>query len=65
MDKELTPIYLNQEEAMLFVAFQKRYAFIELLESLKVFDIKSGSITVNFDSLGAIGSVDIQRHFRA
>jgi len=60
-----TAIYLTNEEALLFIEFQKRYAFIKLLESIGAFDLRSGSITIHFDALGAIGSVDKQEHFRA
>lgn len=50
---ELTP-----QDALLFVSFQKRYAFFQLLEMMHVFDLKNGSITVNFDPKGAISSVE-------
>lgn len=61
---ETTPIFLTKEEALLFVAFQKRYAFFRLLETLKVFELKSGSVEIHFDNLGGIGSVDIHQHFK-
>lgn len=35
-----------------------------LMESLKVFDIKSGTLTVNFDAAGVISSVEIKKHYR-
>ncbi len=63
MDK--TAIYLTQDEAMLFIEFQKRYAFMKLLESIGAFDLRSGSVTIHFDSLGGIGSIDKQEHFRS
>ncbi len=63
-DQPTTRIELTNEEALLFVQFQKRYAFMKLLESLNAFDIKSGFITIHFDNLGGIGSVDVQKHYR-
>lgn len=60
-----TAVYLTEEEALAFVQFQKRRAFMALLESLHVFDIRSGSVEIHFDAMGQIGSVDIHRHFRA
>lgn len=60
----LTVIELSPEDAAAFVLFQKRYAFIQLMESLGVFDIRSGSVEIHFDALGKIGSVDKHQHFR-
>jgi hypothetical protein len=62
--QELTTIQLTPEEAKLFIQFQKRYLFMQLLESLGVFNVKSGYVTIHFDNLGGIGSVDIQRHYK-
>lgn len=59
-----TTVYLTEEEAKRFVAFQKHYAFIQLLDSLGVFDIRSGSVEVHFDAFGRIGLVDIHNHYR-
>lgn len=61
---ELTNISLTPEEAKLFIEFQKRYAFMHLLESLGAFDIRSGFLTVHFTNTGEIGSIDIQKHYR-
>jgi len=52
-----TMVALTKEEAALFIEFQKRYAFMQMLDSLDVFDIRNGSITVNFDSMGGISTV--------
>ena len=62
--QELTTIQLTPDEAALFVQFQKRFLFMKLLESVGAFDIKSGYITIHFDNLGGIGSVDVQRHYK-
>lgn len=59
-----TVVELSPADAALFIAFQKRYAFMQLLESIGAFDIRSGSITIHFDNLGGVGSVDTNRHYR-
>lgn len=53
-----TAIYLSDIEALQFVQFQKHYALIGLLESVKAFDIKSGSITIHFDKIGQIKGLE-------
>lgn len=57
-------IQLTAEEAIAFVALQKRYAFIQLLESLDAFGIKNGSVTIHFDAIGAIRSVEKHQHYK-
>ena len=59
-----TVIELSTEEALKFVQFQKRYAFFQMLESIDAFSVRNGSITVNFDNLGAITSVSVNQVFR-
>lgn len=53
----LTTIEITEQEAKLFVMMQ-------LLQSLGVFDIKSGSVTIHFDKDGKIGSVDINKTYK-
>ncbi len=60
---ELTTIQLTQIDAQAFVRFQKHRALIELLESMGAFDLKNGSITLNFNYLGQIKSVNKQENF--
>lgn len=62
---ETLPVYLTDEEAFLFIEFQKRYAFIRLLESIGAFRIKSGSVTIHFNNLGEIATIDKHEHFKA
>lgn len=64
MKEELTPVYLTDDDCLLFVEFQKRHAFIKLMDSLGVFNIKGGSVEVHFDKFGQILSVDIHNHYR-
>lgn len=59
-----TPVYLTPEDCQLFVQFQKRYAFMKLLESLNVFSLRSANVVINFNNLGEIMSVDIQQHYK-
>ncbi len=60
---DLTIVQLSEIEAASFVRFQKHRAFIELLESVGAFDVKSGSVTVHFSALGGIVSVTKEEHF--
>lgn len=62
--QNLTSVQLTPEEALLFIQFQKRFSFMQMLESVGAFDIRSGSVEIHFDNLGGIGSVDIHRHLR-
>lgn len=59
-----TTVELTKEDALLFVEFQKRHALFALLESLGAFAIRNGSVTINFDSMGAISSVNKHETFR-
>lgn len=53
----LTTVQLTEQEAKLFIMMQ-------LLQSLGVFDIKSGSVTIHFDKDGKIGSVEINKTYK-
>lgn len=64
MNEELIKVEMTPEDALLFIAFQKRYAFIKLLEEVGGFSIKSGYVTIHFDNLGGIGSIDVNRHIK-
>lgn len=66
----LTTIQLTPSDAILFVEFQRLYSkthkhttFIKLLESLGAFEIKNGSLTVHFGSMGQIGKIDIHTFY--
>jgi len=64
VEYSMTNIELTTEDALLFVEFQKRYAFIKLMESLRVFDIRGGNVTINFNDCGEIALVDIHNFYR-
>ncbi len=53
----LTTIQISDEEAKMFVMMQ-------LLRSLGVFDIKSGSVTIHFGKSGEVGSVDVHKKYQ-
>lgn len=61
--EELTIVHLTPLDAKLFIEFQKRYAFIKLLESLNVFDIEQGSVTVHFNNSGEIRNVEVRKNY--
>lgn len=59
------PVFLTEEEAKQFLQFQKHRNLIGLLESVKAFDIRGGSITIHFDILGKIKTIDKREVFIA
>lgn len=61
---DTTTVSLTSAEANLFVTFQKHFSLIQLLESIGAFNVKSGSVTIHFNALGQIGSIDKQQHYR-
>lgn len=54
---QLTTIQLTDIEAKMFI-------MMRLLQSMGVFDIKSGSVELHFTSTGEIGGIDIHRHLK-
>lgn len=62
--QNLIKIELSEEEAKMFVKFQKHFSFVQLLESIKAFDMRSGSLTINFDGLGQIVSLQKLEHYK-
>lgn len=63
MKDKLTVIELTDIEAQTFIKFQKHRLLIELLDSIGTFNLKSGSVTIHFDSLGGIVSINKEEHF--
>jgi hypothetical protein len=57
-------IELTKRDAEMFIEFQKHYALIGLLNSIKAFDIKGGSVTIHFGSMGEIKTVDKHEYYR-
>jgi len=61
---ETVVVHMTQEEARLFILFQKHYKFVELLENADAFNLKGGFVTLHFTNEGEVGSVDVQRRYR-
>ena len=57
-------VEMSEYEAKVFIDFQKHYALIMALEGIMAFDVRNGSITINFDALGRIGSIDKWEQYR-
>ncbi len=51
-------IELSDEEAVLFLAFQKDYATYTTLKESGVFDIRNGKAILNFDQDGTLCEID-------
>lgn len=54
----MTTIELTNQEAEQFIEFRKHYYLFELLKTVGAFDIKNGSVTINFNYLGQAKSVN-------
>lgn len=61
---KLTIVHLTDEQARLFIKFQKHHALIGLLESIGAFDIRDGNIKIHFNHLGEIKVVDKYECYR-
>ncbi len=61
---DLIKIEITEEDAKLFTEFQRRYIFMKMLESVDAFEIKNGSVTIHFNNLGEVGSIDVNKHLR-
>jgi hypothetical protein len=64
IQEPLVVVNLTDTEAQLFIKFQKHFALINILEGMKAFDIKNGSVTIHFDSQGKIGVIEKNESFR-
>lgn len=60
---DITIVELTPFDAKLFMQFQKHYAFIKLMDSLSVFDVTSGSVTIHFNGSGKIGAVEMNKKY--
>lgn len=64
MEKPLTSIDLSDEDALLFIQFRKRQAFIEMVESVGGFDIKNGSLTIHFNEYGGAPVMEVNKRYK-
>lgn len=62
--EELVIVYLTPQQAQEMNEINKRYAFIKVLESLGVFELKNGSVEIHFDSLGRVASIQKHQHYK-
>ena len=60
----VTIVHLSEEDARLFIEFQKHHKLIEILESADALSVKGGSVTLHFTNDGEVGSIDVQRRYR-
>jgi hypothetical protein len=63
--EQLVLVQFTPDQAKEVALLNKHYAFIKLLDSLGVFDLKKATVVLNFNDLGQIGSVDINKHYKA
>ena len=54
----MTTIELTNKEAELFKEFQKYHFIFEALKYAQAFEMKNGSVTLNFNYLGQLKSIN-------
>lgn len=64
MQNELVTIFITPIDVEKFKLFQKHYVAFMLMDSLGAFNLKNGSITLNFDNQGQIKAVKKEELFR-
>ena len=57
MEIEKIAIYIPDEEAKKFILFQKHYSLFSILLEKGAFDVKSGSVQLNFDHNGLLQTI--------
>lgn len=57
-DKIEIAVYMPDEDAKKFIVFQKYYQPISLLVEHNVFEQKNAAISLNFDHLGILQTID-------
>ena len=64
----MTNIELTDEDALLFIQFQKNYSVIApivgYMSSLQIIDIKNTQIVLDIDQAGKVSHMAITKHFR-
>lgn len=59
MDKKIeVAVYMPDEEALQFLLFKKHYSKIAVLIKANVFEQKNATISLNFDSVGDLKSIN-------
>lgn len=62
--EKYTLVQLSTEQAEQFIDFQKYYTLFGLLNSINAFDIKDGNVTINFNHMGEIKTVEKHEYYR-
>lgn len=64
----MTTIFLEDEEAKIFLEFQKRFnviaSIVGTLDTFNTLDLKNSSLTLDFDNNGIIAHSSITKHYR-
>ncbi len=60
----MATVIMTEEEARLFILFQKHHKFMELMEASGGFNVSGGSVTIHFTNTGEVGSFDVNRRFK-
>lgn len=55
---ELTPVFLSQEEAEMFLSFREHQSEFMILKANGIFSTKNGSITCHFDDKGIVRKIE-------
>ena len=58
---EKIAIYIPDDEAARFLLFQKHYDAFNLLFEHGVFDVKNGTIELNFNKNGVLSSINVRK----
>lgn len=61
--ENLIVVQFTPEQAKEAALLNKHYTFIKLLESVGVFELKSGTVTISFDKFGRVGNIDVNKHY--
>lgn len=57
MDAEKTVVYMDKEQAALFIIFMQNYHNFAFMTASGLWEMRSGAATLNFDGSGNIKSV--------
>lgn len=58
-------VVMSEEDAGLFLRFRKFQSAIEMLDREGIVDMKNGSVSLHYDQLGTIRSVEVVRRYNA
>lgn len=61
MEKELTTIYLNEEDAKLFLEFRKNQDDFMILKANGIFSLKNGNMLIHKDLNGRVREIVVNQ----